>query len=242
MHLGGWRQPFDETGAARRRRTVDHLPALHPPAQGDRAQHRLPARRPGRRGSALPAFAVGRAVPPHPLHLIVDKGFLVAEDAPVRGAADQDPRLAHEDRQVRRPRLRRVDDVAVRQCSGSTSPWRWPTPRPRPTTLSRHRGGTVPDDNPAGGNDEPGAYDGAKDEADEDRSRPRRRSTRCSLSSADRAETSFEEHVELGQRRCAGSPTPESVEGSLAEDAQAALGLLARDPCWPSTRGAGSCT
>ena len=88
----------------------------------------------------------------------------------------------------------------------------------------------MPDDNnPGGGNNEAGGNGEAKEGAEKDSVSTPETIEALLESSAARARISFDDHVKLGQRAMQRLVDPSSVKGSLADDAQEVLGLLARD-------------
>ena len=67
-----------------------------------------------------------------------------------------------------------------------------------------------------------------------------RRSTPCSRPPGKMAIDSMERHVALANNAMKRLVDPESVEGSIADDAQQALGIVARDAMTAFTSGAAS--
>jgi len=87
----------------------------------------------------------------------------------------------------------------------------------------------VPDENtPGGGDNEPGA-NGADKEPEAEPVSEAETIEDLLASVADRARASFDAQVKLGQKAVQRLVDPESVTGSIADDAQAFVGLLARD-------------
>ena len=88
----------------------------------------------------------------------------------------------------------------------------------------------MPDENtPGGGDNEPGANGGADKEPEAEPVSDAETIEDLLASVADRARASFDAQVKLWQKAVQRLVDPESVTGSIADDAQAYVGLLARD-------------
>jgi len=86
VHLGGWRQSFDETvllDADEPWTTCLHFTHLRS-ASDLHTDYRLAQQADA--PAHFAAAASGAFAPPHPVHLVVDHGFLAAEDDPFAGA------------------------------------------------------------------------------------------------------------------------------------------------------------